>query len=123
LEISSGEVADIGEGDYPAWSPDGNWIAFFAAEGSKCVLVRADGTTRRVLMQVRRITLLTSYKQLGLGIPVWSPDGQELLLAEMVGDDSMNVLLVRVQDGRELRRARKHLPAFGWAPLSTTSQK
>jgi TolB protein len=54
----------------PAWSPDGNWLAFAGHDGAalEIYLVQPDGSS---------LTKLTSEGMLARS-PVWSPDGQHI---------------------------------------------
>ena len=67
---------DTGQGRAPAWSPDGNWIAFDSDRGSAnheyaaFIIHRRGGPARRV----------TPY-QLNANHPVWSPDGKRLAIS------------------------------------------
>ncbi len=60
---------------YPAYSPDGQWIAFVQNGGThnNLGLMRADGT------EVRKLTQFTDGTQ--LYTPQWSPDGQYLVFS------------------------------------------
>ncbi len=70
----SGESQDAEDG-FPAWSPDGEWIAFRRRSpphllvGGQLWLMRADGSEARPL---------TSDPMLHHGMPTWSPDGQQI---------------------------------------------
>lgn len=75
-----GELIDLtGQGEpvedsSPAWSPDGQWIAFCrkvagAAMGKQIWLMRADGSAGH---------FLTNEPDIHHGLPRWSPDGQTL---------------------------------------------
>lgn len=62
----------------PAWSPDGNWIAFGrkpvrTTAGRQLWVMRADGTEARPL---------TNSLTIHHGPPVWSPDGRYLLFQQ-----------------------------------------
>jgi Tol biopolymer transport system component len=83
-------VEDLG----PAWSPDGQWIAFTRFNddiGLVAVFVmRADGT------HVRQIT------ERGGG-PMWSPDGTRLAFSRTTPTGGLAIFTVRL-DGTHLRR-------------------
>lgn len=117
LDLATGKVQSLGEGAGPAWSPTGEWIAYFDPSGAKCLVVRPDGSDSRVIRTLRQRWF--SYRRFGPGHPVWSPDGKRLLLNEMKGDgDSIDVMLVDLETGRATRKAKNGLPVYGWASLS-----
>ena len=98
----------------PAWSPDGQWIAFGrapadAAAGRQLWLMRPDGHEARAL---------TNEPALFHGPPAWSPDGAYLLYQRYDVSDptaSPSVWLLRLADGAQsLVAADAFLPA--WLP-------
>ncbi len=73
----------------PAWSPDGQQIAWFSDEGGGYSLVIGEPTG---LEEVRRIELDNSSFYYDLS---WSPDGEHLLFT----DEAQNVLVMNVENG------------------------
>jgi hypothetical protein len=108
----TGDVKTIGEGTDPAWSPIGDWIAYFDEVRQKCFLVRPDGTDTRVIRDLGRRVL--GYRMFYYGA-IWSPDGKQLLLQEMKGEGpNVDVMLVDLASGKATRKAANGLPVFGW---------
>lgn len=81
----------------PAWSPDGNWLAYH----SECnlELIRPDGTGRRILLDAR-------VRQWCVGYPEWSPDGQWIVVVgnpiETDGTSTRRDLMIVAADGSTL---------------------
>ncbi len=77
----SGATSAVEDGA-PAWSPDGQWLAF----GRK-VLTGAQATLGRQLWRMRAdgsaATPLTAEPSVDNGPPTWSPDGRYLLFAKL----------------------------------------
>ena len=67
VRAEGGGVHDLIEGSFPAWSPDGELIAFRGVEGIDLAVIRPDGSGLRSLGSP------------GSECPVWSPDGTRLL--------------------------------------------
>ncbi len=92
------------EDSVPAWSPDGEWIAFGrrypgTSAGRQLWLMRADGSEQRVLVDDASI----SY-----GPPAWSPDGQHLMFQQfrMDNDDGYpNIGLLDLETGQVVELA------------------
>jgi len=117
LDLATGNVQSLGEGFNPAWSPSGEWIAYFDPSGAECLVVHPDGSGAKVVRKLRQSWF--SYRRFGEGGPVWSPDGKRILLNEMKGDgDYIDVMLVDLESGRATRKAKNGLPVYGWASLS-----
>ncbi len=82
VDVVSGEFVDLSnvygvEDDAPAWSPDGQWIAFRrqaagAAVGKQLWLMRADGSEAHAL---------TADAPTHYGPPVWTADGAMLVFS------------------------------------------
>lgn len=89
----------------PAWSPDGRWVAFvrdrdMAPASIELWVVRADGSDAR-----RVASLPLGYG----GWPVWTPDGESVLVAGGA------VQRVEVATG-EVREIARYVDALTWTP-------
>lgn len=88
MDVESGEERSISgdlkvEDSVPAWSPDGNWIAFGrrfpgTSAGRQLWLMRPDGSEARAL---------TEDLAINHGPPFWSPDGRYLLFQRFALDE------------------------------------
>ena len=132
-QLTSGTLSDI----YPAWSPDGNWIAFlrYTSDLPRCgpvpslildcnhaslYLIHPDGTGLKLLIDDVRIEAGDGGDHLPYNAPVWSPDGN--WLAVLVGNEQSDIALVNV-DNNEVKllvvnEAKDYYPA--WSPDGST---
>lgn len=110
----TGEARPIGEGSNPAWSPTGQWVAYYDMLGKKCMLVHPDGTGTKVAKHGGGNFF--GPREFVWG-PVWSPDGKKLLLNELKGDwryINIEVVVVDLETGRSTTKSKNGLPVFGW---------
>jgi Tol biopolymer transport system component len=113
IDIDTGEMKTIAEGgEAPAWAPSGEWIAYLAHSGERCVLVHPDGTGRKILSEAK--STLFTYRKFGYAV-VWSPDGKKLLLNKLRNDaGKLDVVLVDIETGRSTTKLKNSPPVFGW---------
>jgi YD repeat-containing protein len=52
LDLTTGQAHELGRGYGPRWSPNGEWIAYYAA-GNQCVLVHPDGTGSKIGLKLK----------------------------------------------------------------------
>lgn len=102
-----------GDEDQPAWSPEGQRIAFATiTAGRKQGIAVANADGRRLAMLTSRIfnrnaVVLDAH-------PRWSPDGRRLLFHRYRSPDAFELFIVGV-DGRDLQRLGEGFEP-SWAP-------
>ncbi|UCG27058.1 MAG: PD40 domain-containing protein [Bacteroidales bacterium] len=83
---------------YPAWSPDGKYIAFYAYHGTETWSIHTmniDGTNRK------RLTFAENKWD---NSPTWSPDGTKIVFAREY-NDTLEIWIMN-SDGSELRQIK-----------------
>ncbi len=104
----------------PAWSPDGQWIAYENDRIGTLGLVKADGSQRAVLD-----THLAEY----LRSPTWSPDGSRIAFAATgsrgpcgytgtVATSECEIYVSRL-DGSDVHLLARNATSPAWSPLGT----
>ena len=113
INLNTGKVQIVADGNDPAWSPSGEWIAYYDPSGKKCMLVHPDGTNTRVAKDFGRTVF--GDRAFSYAV-VWSPDSKSLLLNEVKGEEvADDVQLLNLQSGAMIRKSKNGAPVFGWA--------
>jgi len=77
----------IGEGGWPSWSPNGEFIAYLDGAQENCYVVNPDGSNRRRLFSYKQNRFARLFSWYSLMYPlVWSPDMRYLLYHREAGD-------------------------------------
>ena len=95
--------ADAGHGYAPAWSPDGNQLAFVKRENPNDVVAdqSADALVSNIYLanvQNGAVLPLTAFKDARVESPDWSPDGNQIAFT-VVMNDKMSVVLADPASG------------------------
>src|SRR5262249_52940602 len=77
---------------YPAWSPDGKWIAYFSDESGEYALHLRD---QRGVGEVKKIALEPTFYY----SPRWSPDSKKIAFT----DKRLNLWYVDIEKGRQVK--------------------
>lgn len=113
FDIDSRMMQELVKGEYPSWSPSGDWIAYVDRSKEKVHLVHPDGTDDHVVKDVGGRVF--GYRYFGL-LPAWSPDSTKLLLNEYKGDgDAQDVVLLDIKKGEMTTKSHNGDPVLGWA--------
>jgi hypothetical protein len=95
----------IGHGLAPAWSPDGEWLVYTAADG--IYVVRKDGSQLRRVLEMAAspdpdvLGLWSNY----MPVAAWSADGQWLVYDRLVAGEAI-IYRVNVETGEEVEITR-----------------
>jgi Tol biopolymer transport system component len=129
----SGEISKIADGDAPAWSPSGEWIAYLEGIpdrtsslalgrtiyqtnrwGSRCLIVHPDGSGKNSLSELPH---KKNFPRFLVEAPVWSPDSKMILLNELADVDkwTMNIHRLNIKTLTLKTVFRDTMPVLGWA--------
>ena len=117
MNLQTGDKQVIAEGINPAWSPDGEWLAYTALDG--IYLVRRNGTERRQLLDWSaywpepwawyhwHVDDLYYQPQGWPARPEWSPDGKWIVYHRPVGqsggEQKFAIFKLNVETGEEVK--------------------
>jgi Tol biopolymer transport system component len=127
-DSDTGKIWQIANGDQPAWSPSGEWIAYLPGSSdpalkenvllpgrwsARCLIVHPDGTARRVVIDWSR-SKTPRFFVVG---PVWSPDSKKILLNELADLETLSVDIYGFDLGTSKvdRLFKNSRPVLGWA--------
>lgn len=116
LETATGRISTIAEGQMPAWSPSGEWIAYLDPKDrpNHVLMIHPDGSERKTLVT------LGGERIFHYAAPIiWSPDSARLLLNEIDNADTytFKVHLLDIATLKLKTKFRNTVPVFGWADL------
>jgi hypothetical protein len=105
IDPNSQEERVVGHGLAPAWSADGEWLAFTEMDG--IYVVRKDGSQKRKVVDVdARAESYPNTSGLdwyhGLPTPSWSPDGEWLVYHRMTSSGRPVIYKANVASGIEV---------------------
>ncbi len=132
-DAQTGKVSKVAEGDAPAWSPSGEWIAYLqgvqdqassAALGRpifrpyrwlpRCLAVHPDGSGAKTLVELPH---KKDFPRFFVEAPVWSPDSKSILLNELENVDTgtVDIHLLDLNTLKLKTVLKDTLPVLAWA--------
>jgi WD40 repeat protein len=113
-DMRSNGVKTLVAGGAPAWSPSGEWIAYFY--GNQAKVVHPDGTGEKVIAELPRAGLIIRRQLEFRESPVWSPDSAHLLLNVLITEEyGMDVVMVDFPSLNKKTVFKDVAPIVGWA--------
>ena len=103
IDMAGREVFRDRNGLNPAWSGDGEWLAY-DVDGGGIDIIRKDGSDQRQIVES------------GV-VPSWSPDGQWLVYvgSSLTNEDANAILKINVETGKIVQLFEGgHLPSWRW---------